>query len=95
MSGYVGSDFDDFLKQEGILEEVEALAIKRLIAVDIQRAMEDAQLTKTQMAERMHTSRAQLDRLLDPENSSVTLATLAKAAAVLGKKLHVTLDMAA
>ena len=95
MSKHIGAKFDDFLEEEGILAEVEVLAAKRLLAMDIQKAMKERGFSKSQMAKRMRTSRAQLDRLLDPENASVTLATLAKAATVLGRKLHISLETAA
>ena len=87
----IGSDFDDFLKEEEILNEVEVVAAKRVIAWQIAEIMEKEQISKTAMASRMSTSRAVLDRLLDPENTGVTLKTLGKAAAVLGKKIHISL----
>ncbi len=79
-----GSSFDDWLKEEGIYEEVTAAAVKRIVAVQIERAMEKRELTKAEVARRMHTSRAAVDRLLDPQNGSVTLNTLYKAAAAVG-----------
>lgn len=89
---YIGSSFDDFLEEEGIREAVEFEAIKRILAFQIQKTMEDQALTKTAMAEQMETSRAALNRLLDPSNVSVTLQTLFKAAKVLGKSLHISLE---
>ena len=86
---YLGSDFDDFLAEEGILVESEAVAIKRVIAFQVVQLMEDQELTKTAMAERMNTSRAALNRLLDPANKSVTLQTLESAAIALEKRLRV------
>ena len=86
---YLGSDFDDFLAEEGILAETEAVAIKRVIAFQVAQLMEDQNLTKTAMAERMNTSRAALNRLLDPTNKSVTLQTLESAALALEKRLRV------
>jgi len=71
MDQYTGSDFDEFLAGEGILEEVTARAHQRLLALQLQDAIEATQLTKTELAERMQTSRSQLDRLLDPENTSI------------------------
>lgn len=71
MDQYTGSDFDEFLAEEGILEEVTARAHQRLLALQLQDAIEATQLTKTELAERMQTSRSQLDRLLDPENTSI------------------------
>lgn len=88
---HIGSDFDDYLKEEGLLEEVERVAIKRVVAYQVGQYMLNQGLTKTEMARRMHTSRASLDRLLDPENSSVTLQTLERAARALGRRLHIAL----
>ena len=87
----IGSNFDDFLREEGIYEEVTAAAIKRVIAFQIMEEMKRRKLTKTEMASRMNTSRAALDRLLDPTNTSVTLSTLERAATALGKTLKVEL----
>jgi DNA-binding Xre family transcriptional regulator len=89
--GSVGSSFDDFLKEEGIYEEVTARAIKRVIARQIDALMHAQGLTKSELAKRMQTSRAQLDRLLDPENESVTLGTLARAAHAVGRQLRMEL----
>ncbi|MCK5352862.1 XRE family transcriptional regulator [bacterium] len=91
ISPHIGSDFDDFLEEEGILSEVEIVAAKRVIAWQIAELMKNEQISKTAMATRMQTSRAVLDRLLDPENTGVTLKTLGKAAAVLGKKIKISL----
>jgi predicted XRE-type DNA-binding protein len=88
---HVGSSFDDFLVDEGILEEVEAIAIKRILARQISEAMKVQKLTKKAMAERMGTSRSALDRLLEPENTSVTLRTLQKAASTVGRRLRLEL----
>jgi antitoxin HicB len=82
-----GSTFDRFLEQEGIREEVEAVAIKRVLAWQLERAMQEQQKTKQAMAKQLHTSRSQLDRLLDPSNVSVTLDTIARAARALGKRV--------
>lgn len=87
---YLGSDFDDFLKEEK-LDVANILAIKRVIAYQIAEEMKKKKLSKTQMASRMKTSRAALERLLDPENASITLFTLERAASALGKKLKVQL----
>ncbi len=89
--GRIGSSFDDFLKEEGIYEEVTARAIKRVLARQLDALMLDQKITKTALAKRMHTSRAQLDRLLDPENESVTLGTLARAAQAVGRQLRMEL----
>jgi antitoxin HicB len=88
---HMGSKFDDFLEEENLLEQVQAAAIKRVIAYQIAEEMKRNKLTKTEMANRMKTSRAALERLLDPDNTSITLITLERAAAVLGKKLKVEL----
>jgi len=87
----IGSSFDDFLREDGIYEEVTAAAIKRVLARQIQQAMKDNGLSKAAMARRMDTSRAALDRLLDPENDSVTLATLSRAALAVGRRLQLDL----
>lgn len=87
----IGSKFDDFLKEENLLEQVQAAAIKRVVAFQIEREMKSKKLTKTEMANRMKTSRAALERLLDPDNASITLFTLERAASALGKKLKVEL----
>jgi antitoxin HicB len=87
----IGSSFDDFLKDEGIYEEVTARAIKRVIARQLGALMDDEGLTKTELAKRMKTSRAQLDRLLDPDNESVTLGTLTRAARAVGRQLRMEL----
>ena len=91
--GSIATDetFDDFLNEQGLLAEAEELAIKELIAEQIMAAMEQEGVTKTVIAQRMQTSRRQLDRLLDPANTSVTLATLRRAAQAVGRKLKVEL----
>lgn len=89
--GRIGPSFDDFLKEDGIYEEVTARAIKRVIARQLDALMEDQGLTKSALAKRMKTSRAQLDRLLDPENESVTLGTLTRAAQAVGRNLRMEL----
>lgn len=91
---HIGSDFDDLLREEGLLDEVQATAVKRVLASQLERSMLEARLTKTAMARRMRTTRAQLDRLLNPENPSTTLATLVKAAQAVGKKLKISLEKA-
>ncbi len=85
---YIGGSFDDFLEEEGILQEVEAAAIKRVLAFQIEQEMKKRGLSKTAMAKKMDTSRTSLDRLLDPNNHAVTLKTMTKAASVLGKRLR-------
>ena len=88
---HIGSNFDDFLKEENLYEQIQAVAIKRVIAYQIAEEMKKKNLSKTEMASRMKTSRAALERLLDPENASITLITLERAASALGKKLTVQL----
>ena len=88
---HIGSNFDDFLKEEDLYEQVQAVAIKRVIAYQIAEEMKKKKLSKTEMASRMKTSRAALERLLDPDNASITLFTLERAASALGKKLTVQL----
>ena len=87
MNEHIGSTFDDFLEEGGIREEVENAAVKKIIALGMQNEMSAKNITKTEMAERMGTSRAAINRLLNPHNNAVTLATLTKAANILGKKL--------
>lgn len=89
---HIGSDFDAFLRAEDIIEEVEAAAIKKVVASMIAHAMAERRVTKTEMARRMATSRGQLDRLLDPANPSVTLATLARAARAIGKRMSISFE---
>jgi predicted XRE-type DNA-binding protein len=88
---YIGSSFDDFLADEGIREEVETGAIKQVIAFQLLETLQKEHLSKTELAQRLNTSRAAVDRLLDPGNESITLLTLKKAASVLGKKLKLEL----
>lgn len=88
---HIGSDFDDFLRDEGMLEEIEAAALKKIVAWQLEEALKKTSVTKTEMAKRMKTSRAAVDRLLDATNPSVTLITLQKAARVLGRKLKIEL----
>jgi DNA-binding Xre family transcriptional regulator len=88
---HLGSSLDDFLAEEGLLADAEAVAWKRVIAFQIGKLMEEQSISKTEMAQRMNTSRAAIDRLLDPENESATLATLEKAALAVGKRLQVAL----
>ena len=89
---HTGSSFDDFLKEEGIYDEVDAVATTRVIAWQIQQAMKEKHVTKLQMAQRMHTSRTQVDRLLDPHNTSIQVDTLQRAASAVGRKLVISLE---
>jgi antitoxin HicB len=88
---YTGSDFDDFLKEEGLYEDCSAAAIKRVLARQLTEEMKRLSLTKTEMAARMKTSRAQLDRLLDPEKTGISLDTIQRAASVVGRQLRIEL----
>jgi DNA-binding phage protein len=89
MNKYSGSNFDDFLAEEGILEEVSAKAHKRLLALQLADIMTESNMTKTLLATKMQTSRSQLDRLLDPDNTSVTLESLERLASAVGKQLRI------
>jgi len=85
--GHTGSTFDSFLEEEGIREEVEAVAVKRVISWQLAEAMRKKKKTKRVLAKELHTSRSQLDRLLDPQNIAVSLDTISRAARALGKRL--------
>lgn len=91
MNPHIGSDFDDFLEEEGLVEEVSAAALKRVIAWQIAQAMKSQKVTKKALAERMHTSRTAVDRALDQNDPGMTLATLASAARALGQRVEVRL----
>jgi len=88
----IGGDFDAFLREEDLLEDAEAVAVKRVIAFQISQEMRQCNLSKTEMAHRMRTSRPAVDRLLDPANTSVTLSTLQRAATAVGKRLKIELS---
>lgn len=88
---HIGSDFNEFLKEEGIFEETSDIAIKRVIAYQLEQEMKAQNITKSKMAHMMKTSRAVIDRLLNPDNSSLTLSTLESATHVLGKKLAISI----
>lgn len=88
---HAGSNFDDFLVETGISAEVSARAVKRVLAWQLVQFMEEEQITRTALAVRMKTSRAAVNRLLDPENTSINLHTMEKAAQTLGKKLEIQL----
>ncbi len=90
--GRIGSDFDDFLKQEGLYEEVTAGAVKRVLTQQITEAMKAGDISKSEMARRMRTSRSQLDRLLDPANTKIRLDTLFKAARAVGRSVRLELS---
>jgi len=89
MNKHTGSNFDDFLGEEEILEEVSAKAHKRLLALQLSDIMQEKHITKTSLASKLKTSRSQLDRILDPENSSVTIEVLERVAHAVGKKLRI------
>ena len=86
---HVGSSFDDFLKEEGIYDEVVVAATKKALALKLQQFMKEMNISKAALARQMNTSRCALDRLLDPKNTSVTLQSIGKAASVLGKRVVV------
>lgn len=88
---HIGSSFDEFLEEEDLYTQVEVIAVKRVLAHQLKKLMKKFDLSKKDMAHRMHTSRSSLDRLLDPENTSVTLDTLARAAMAVGKRLDIHL----
>lgn len=88
---HIGSSFNEWLEEEGIREEVTTAAIKSVIALKLSEEMRAKKITKRRMAEKMNTSRAQLDRILDPENGSATLESLQRAAAIVGRKLRLDL----
>ena len=90
--GRLGSDFDDFLKDEGLYEEVTAGAIKRVLTQQISEAMKAGDISKSEMARRMDTSRSQLDRLLDPTNTRIQLDTLFKAARAVGRNVRLEIS---
>lgn len=94
-ANHSGSTLDSLLQEDGILEEVEAVAIKRVIAWQLAQIMKTKRISKKVMAARMRTSRSQLDRLLDPKNGSVQLETITRAAKVVGKKIRLELVDAA
>jgi len=87
----IGDSLDDFLESEGLIDEVELTSLKRVLAFQVIELMKEQNLSKTDMAKRMATSRSSLERLLDPVNESVTLQTMKKAALVLGKRLRIEL----
>ena len=89
--GRIGSSFDEFLKDEGAYEETNALAIKRTLAWQLENAMAKEGMSKNDMAKRMHTSRSQLDRILDPDNDKIQLDTVFKAARALGREVKLEL----
>jgi antitoxin HicB len=91
---HLGSSFDDFLREEGIANRVEELSAKKAIALGLQEYMDANGLSKHALAKNLHTSRSQLDRLLDPQNESVTLSTMRQVADIIGKRLIVTLEAA-
>ena len=91
MNKHIGNNFDDFLEEEGLLAETESVAIKRVIAFQVAHLMKTNKISKVAMARQMNTSRSALDRLLDPQNTSITLQTMERAAHVMGKRLRIDL----
>lgn len=88
---YMGSSIDDFMREEGFLEEAQTRAIKEVIAWQLDQAMKERHLSKRRLAQMMNTSRTQVDRVLDPNDGNISLETLQRAAAVLGRRVHVEL----
>ncbi len=88
----IGSSFDEFLREEQLLEETTAAAVKRVVTYQLNQKMSESNLSKSELARRMETSRSALDRLLDPTNASVTLQTLQSAVQALGGRLRIELD---
>lgn len=88
---HTGSAFDDFLREEGLYEDCAAAAIKEVLAWQIENEMKKQKITKSAMAQRMHTSRSQLDRLLAPQKTGISLETMQRAASVVGKELRIEL----
>ncbi len=88
---HLGSSFEDYLKDQGTFEGSTAIAVKRVLAWQLEQAMEKEQLSKNQMAKAMNTSRSQLDRILDPDNNKIQIDTLMSAAKVLGRELRIEL----
>ena len=90
-NSHIGSDFDDYLREEGLFDEAQAITVKRVLAFELEKSMKKARLTKAAMAKRMGTTRAQVDRILNPDNPSTTLQTLVKAADAVGKRVKISL----
>jgi antitoxin HicB len=90
-----GSTLDEFLTEQGVIEEFQARAIKKVVAWQLMQAMKDCKLSKNELARRMHTSRTQIDRVLDPDAGNVTIETLQRAAALVGRRLTIELVEAA
>lgn len=89
---HIGSSFEDFLKEEGTFEETTTQAVKRVLAWQVSEVMKEKGISKIEMAKRMHTSRSQLDRLLDPNNDKVLLETVQRAATAIGKRVSISLE---
>ena len=89
---HTGSSFEDFLKEEGTFEETTTQAVKRVLAWQVAEAMKEKGISKIEMAKRMHTSRSQLDRFLDPNNDKVLLETVQRAATAIGKRVSISLE---
>lgn len=89
---HIGSSFEDFLKEEGTYEEIVTQAVKRVLAWQVAEIMKVQGISKMEMARRMHTSRSQLDRFLDPDNDKVLLETVQRAASAIGKRVFISLE---
>lgn len=92
MNKHIGSSLNDFLEEENLLAESELVAVKRIVALQVEKAMNEKDFSKTKMAKYMGTSRAALDRLLDPSNTAMTLHTLERAARTVGRKIHISIS---
>ncbi|MBT4971285.1 MAG: XRE family transcriptional regulator [Thiotrichales bacterium] len=90
MNKYTGSSFDDFLEESGVLEDVSAKAHKRLLTLQLEDIMQKDNITKSRLAGKLHTSRSQLNRILDPENTATTIASLERVAHAVGKQLNIS-----
>lgn len=91
-SGCVGTSFDDFLKEDGIYEDVQATAQKRVLSWMLSQYIFEHKMSKSELARKMQTSRSQIDRILDPDNTSITLQTIHKAASLMGKKATIIIE---
>jgi hypothetical protein len=89
---HIGSSFEDFLKEQGVFEQTTTQAVKRVLAWQVSETMKKQGISKIEMAKRMHTSRSQLDRFLDPDNDKVLLETVQRAASAIGKRVSMSLE---
>ena len=89
---HIGSSFEDFLKKEGVFEETNTQALKRVLSWQIAQVMREKGISKMELAKRMHTSRSHVDRFLDPNNDKVLLETVQRAASAVGKRVSLSLE---